>query len=115
MGRGDDIHSANSELFFMRVACAFKLNLHYIAWGNTIYGREVIMTLNAGEPPAHPDTMQRVQVAADMPASERPVIEMLDTRDPAFARIVNQVRAQKGAEFSICDIQVPTRLKSALN
>lgn len=112
MGRGEALDSANSEIFFMRGASSFRLGLQYTAWGNTVIGREVITSVNAGEPPANPDLMQEVQVAADMPATDRPVVEMLDTQSAAFAQLVEKVRQQKGADFSICDVQVPTRLKN---
>lgn len=111
MGRGEAQDSANSEIFFMRGASSFRLGLQYTAWGNAVIGREVITSVIAGEPPANPDIMQRVQVAADLPEGERPVVEMMDTQGPAFAQLVDQVRREKGADFSICDIQVPTRLK----
>ncbi|MDV6375419.1 peptidylprolyl isomerase [Deinococcus sp. ZS9-10] len=111
MGRGEALDSANSEIFFMRGASSFRLGLQYTAWGNAVIGREVVTTVVAGEPPANPDIMQRVQVAADMPEGQRPVVEMMDPQGPAFAQLVDTVQREKGADFSICDIQVPTRLK----
>lgn len=111
MGRGEALDSANSEIFFMRGASSFRLGLQYTAWGNTVSGRDVITALAAGEPPANPDIMQKVQVAADMPEADRPVVEMMDTQGPAFAELLNKARQDKGANFSICDVQVPTRLK----
>lgn len=110
MGRGKAVNSANSEIFFMRGASSSRLGLQYTAWGNTVIGRDVITSVVAGEPPDHPDTMQRVQVAADLPENQRPVVEMMDTRGPAFARLLERVRREKGADFSICDLQVPTRI-----
>ncbi|TSA80773.1 peptidylprolyl isomerase [Deinococcus detaillensis] len=111
MGRGEDVNSANSEIFFMRGASSFRLGLQYTAWGNAVIGREIITTVAAGEPPANPDMMQRVQVAADLPEGQRPNVEMMDTQSPAFAQLIAKVRREKGADFSICDVQVPTRLK----
>lgn len=111
MGRGKAVNSANSEIFFMRGAPSFRLGLQYSAWGNTVIGHDVIASVVAGEPPAHPDIMQRVQVAADLPEDLRPVVEMMDTQGAAFAHLVETVRREKGAEFSICDLQVPTRLR----
>lgn len=111
MGRGKAENSANSEIFFMRGASSFRLGLQYTAWGNVVIGRDVITTVAAGEPPANPDVMQRVQVAADLPMNQRPAVEMMDTQGPAFSRLIDTVRREKGLDFSICDIQVPTRLK----
>ena len=62
-----------------------------------------------GEPPASPDVMRKVRVAADLPAAERPKIEVMDERGAAFAALVDKVRRDKGADFSICDIEIPTR------
>ncbi|WP_081995046.1 peptidylprolyl isomerase [Deinococcus radiopugnans] len=110
MGRGKAVNSANSEIFFMRGASSFRLGLQYSAWGNTVIGRDVITLVAAGEPPAQPDIMQRVQVAADLPTDRRPVVEMMDTQGATFAHLIATVRREKGADFSICDLQVPTRL-----
>ena len=53
--------------------------------------------------------MRKVRVAADLPAAERPKIEVMDERGAAFAALVDKVRRDKGADFSICDIEIPTR------
>ncbi|GHG00546.1 peptidyl-prolyl cis-trans isomerase [Deinococcus piscis] len=110
MGRGDDIGSANSEIFFMRGASSFRLGLNYTAWGNTVIGEEVIRAVNAGEPPTQPDTMTRVRVLADLPAAERPTVQILDPDSATFQAQIAAKRAEKGADFSICDLKVPARL-----
>ena len=53
--------------------------------------------------------MRRVRVAADLPPAERPRIEVMDEHGEAFAALVERVRHEKGADFSICDIEVPIR------
>ncbi len=111
MGRGEAPDSANSEIFFMRGASSRRLDLQYTVWGNTVIGQEVIGALNVGEPPASPDIMRKVRVAADLPEAERPVVEAMDTTSPAFQAMINAARASKGADFTICDLQVPTRLR----
>ena len=80
--------------------------------GRAVSGLEVIRALPTGEPPAHPDHMLRVRVLADMPDAERPSILVLNTLSPQFWAIVDQARARRGADFSICDVDVPVRIVS---
>jgi peptidylprolyl isomerase len=55
--------------------------------------------------------MTRVRVAADMPAAEQPRLEVLNERGPAFARVVAAQRRKSGADFTVCDVTIPTRLR----
>ncbi|WP_147364115.1 peptidylprolyl isomerase [Deinococcus cavernae] len=107
MGRQHAPDSANSEIFFMR-GSAFRLNLNFTAWGNVVVGREVVEQMAVGEPPASPDLMLRVQVASDM--AQRPRVEAMDTNCTAFRELVQKTREARGADFSLSDVQVPTRL-----
>ncbi|WP_332769140.1 peptidylprolyl isomerase [Phenylobacterium sp.] len=108
MGRQEAITTANSEIFFMRQASR-RLDGDYTVWGRAVKGLEVIRAMAVGEPPAEPDRMIRVRVAADIPAIERPKAEVLDERGPAFKALVAKVRAAKGADFTVCDIEIPAR------
>ncbi|HEY8617045.1 peptidylprolyl isomerase [Phenylobacterium sp.] len=108
MGRQADPGTANSEIFFMREP-ARRLDHEYAVWGRVVFGLEAVRAMAVGEPPAEPDRMLRVRVAADLPAGERPKLEVMDTRGPAFARRVAAARAVKGADFTVCDLEVPTR------
>jgi peptidylprolyl isomerase len=108
MGRQADPGTANSEIFFMRAA-ARRLDHEYAVWGRVVQGLDVVRAVKVGEPPADPDRMVRVRVAADLPAAERPDLEILNERGPAFARAVAKLRQQKGAAFSVCDMTIPTR------
>ena len=112
MGRGPSVDSANSEIFFVRGLPAFQLGLRYTAWGNTVIGRDVISAVAVGEPPVTPDVMERVRVAADMPEAERPLVEKWDIQDPAFGRWVETIRREKGEDFTLSDLRVPTRLRT---
>lgn len=109
-GRGDDEGSANSEFFLMRAA-APRLNKRYTVWGRVLTGQAVVTALNVGEPPASPDRMLRVRVVADLPAAERPQVQVMSTTAPAFAALVAETRRTKAADFSICDIEVPVRAR----
>lgn len=108
MGRQAAETTANSEIFFMRDA-ARRLDRDYTVWGRVVVGLDVVRAMAVGEPPANPDTMTRVRVAADLPAAERPKVEVLDEAGPAFKALVDKTRAAKGADFTVCDIEIPTR------
>jgi peptidylprolyl isomerase len=110
MGRQEGIGTANSEIFFMR-APARRLDHDYTVWGRVVQGLDVVRAVKVGEPPADPDRMLKVRVAADLPPAERPRLEMLDPAGAAFRARVRAVRATKGADFSVCDLEAPVRPK----
>jgi peptidylprolyl isomerase len=108
MGRQAAPESANSEIFFMREA-ARRLDRDYTVWGRVVEGLDVVRAMNVGEPPPAPDRMVRVRVSSDLPVRERPRLEVMDTRGPAFAARAAATRAARGPDFSICDLEVPVR------
>lgn len=108
MGRQADPGTANSEIFFMR-APARRLDHEYTVWGRVVQGLDVVQAVAVGEPPKVPDLMLKVRVAADLPAAERPHLEVADTRGPAFQGRLAAVKRGKGATFSVCDLQLPVR------
>ncbi len=110
MGRDEAFDSANSEIFFMR-GSARRLDRLYTVFGMTISGYEIISTLTIGEPPAAPDTITRMKLAADLPEGERPFVEIMTADNPDFRKLVDDARTAKGADFTICDITVPVRVK----
>jgi peptidylprolyl isomerase len=108
MGRQEGVGTANSEIFFMR-APARRLDHDYTVWGRVVQGLDVVRAVKVGEPPSDPDRMLKVRVAADLPGAERPRLEMLDPAGHAFQARVRAARAAKGADFSVCDLEVPVR------
>ena len=110
MGRQAEPGTANSEIFFMRAA-ARRLDHEYTVVGRVISGLEAIRTVAAGEPPKVPDLMLKVRVVADLPAAERPRLEVMDVRGPAFRARLEALKRLKGPAFSVCDVEVPTRLR----
>lgn len=108
MGRQAGNDTANSEIFFMRDP-ARRLDHDYAVWGAVVQGLDVVRAVKVGEPPADPDRMLRVRVAADLPADERPRIEVMNERGPAFRKMVADLRANRGAAFSVCDVRLPSR------
>ena len=110
MGRQADPGTANSEIFFMR-ASARRLDHEYTVVGRTVSGLEAILAVAVGEPPKVPDLMLKVRMMADLPEAERPRLEVMDTRGPAFQARVAALKREKGAAFSICDVEVPSRIR----
>src|SRR5262245_2882135 len=65
MARTSDPNSANSQ-FFIDFAPAPHLNGQYTVWGQVVEGMEFVDQLAPGEPPATPDKIVKMQVAADV-------------------------------------------------
>lgn len=104
--------SANAQYFFMR-GRASNLDATFSAWGRVILGREVVAAIQDGSPPPTPDTIKSARVMADIPAAQRPAIEVMDTRGPAFAEVLAKVKAERREVFSVCDVEVPARTPGA--
>jgi peptidylprolyl isomerase len=111
MGRSAAPNSANSEFFLMRDAWP-SLDKRYTPVGRVVLGLTAVRSLKTGEPVKNPDVMTKVRVLADIPERERPVIEVQDTRGPAFQAQVAEVRRRKGADFSACDLTLKARIVS---
>jgi len=109
----DDPDTANSQFFLMRGANDW-LERKFTVWGRVVVGLDVVRALNVGEPPANPDLMTRVRVAADLPEAERPTVEIADTASTGFAREVEKARKARekaGQPFSLCDVEVAARVR----
>lgn len=63
--RSQNPNSADSQ-FFICFAPAPHLNGQYTVWGKVIEGMEEVDKIAKGEPPANPDKMVKVRVAADI-------------------------------------------------
>ncbi len=63
--RSANPHSANSQ-FFINFRDNHFLNGQYTVYGRVIAGMEHVDRIARGEPPAHPDRMITVRVAADV-------------------------------------------------
>ena len=62
--RSQDPNSANSQ-FFINFSDNVFLNGQYTVYGQVIEGMEHVDAITKGEPPADPDTMIAVKIAAD--------------------------------------------------
>ena len=65
MARAQSPDSADSQ-FFICFDDATFLDRQYTVWGRVIEGMENVDKINRGEPPAKPDKMLSVRVAADL-------------------------------------------------
>jgi peptidylprolyl isomerase len=108
MGRQEAPGSANSEIFFMRDP-ARRLDHDYTVIGRVVVGQDVVRAIAVGEPPPDPDRMIQVRLLADIALPERPRWERMDEQDPEFAAEIARLRAAEGADFTICDLEVPVR------
>lgn len=114
MARGDVEDSANSQFFLMRDAYP-SLDKRYSVWGRVVSGLEVVRAIKVGEGAggivaAPTDRMTRVRVASDLPEGERPTVRILDTTSPEFRARMDAVRVARGADFSICDLDLPAQV-----
>lgn len=111
MARDEGPDTANSQFFLMREAYP-SLEKRYSVWGRVVQGLDVVRAIKTGEPvPAPQDRMVRVRLASDLPAGEHVAVERRDAASPAFARRVAQVRARRGADFSVCDVEPSVRVR----
>ncbi len=107
MARDENPDSANSQFFLMRQAYP-SLDKRYTAFGRVVSGLEAVRAIKAGEPVAAPqDMMSRVRVLSDIPAAERPSVRLIDPAGPWFKAHLAAVRSSKGADFSVCDLDLP--------
>lgn len=65
MARTPDPHSANSQ-FFITFEAAPWLNGEYTLFGRVVDGMEHVDAIARGEPPADPDRIVRLRIAADV-------------------------------------------------
>jgi peptidylprolyl isomerase len=64
MARTSDPNSANSQ-FFINFVETPHLDGQYTVWGQVVEGMEYVDQIAPGEPPANPDQIIKMQVAAD--------------------------------------------------
>jgi peptidylprolyl isomerase len=109
MARGQAENTANSQFFFMRASYP-SLDGRYTVWGRVVWGGEAVAAVAIGEPPETPDKMLQVRVAADVPVTERAPLFVLRHDSPDFRQLLERTRKERGADFSVCDVQIPVRV-----
>jgi len=110
MARGEELASGNSQFFLMR-STTVELNGSYTVFGRVVAGLDVVRSIKTGEPVPQPqDKMTTVRVLADIPAGERPDVQVLRTDSPAFqAQAAAQIAADPN--FDICDLEIPSLVR----
>ena len=114
MARDENPDSANSQFFLMRQPYP-SLDKRYSVWGRVVSGLDVVRAIKVGDGDngavtADPDRITRVRIASDLPETERPNVQVLDAASPTFRTLSESVRAARGADFSICDIDLPVQV-----
>jgi peptidylprolyl isomerase len=109
MARAEQENSANSQFFIMRQPNT-ALDKRYTIFGRVVWGMDAVMRIAIGNPPPNPDRMLAVRIAADVPESERAPIFVLRTDGPQFRDLIEETRRERRADFSVCDVQIPTRV-----
>lgn len=109
MARSQDPNSANSQ-FFLMTGINDSLNGQYTPFGRVLAGLDVVRALKPGSSTANgrvedPDLMTRARTAAALPERQRPAVRVRPPASPAFTAMVEQVRAERGTRFTICDLQ----------
>ncbi len=69
MARSASPNSANSQFFICFDDCSF-LNKQYTVWGQVMEGMQFVDQIKRGEPPANPDKIVKMTVAADEAKTE---------------------------------------------
>lgn len=111
MARDEDNNSANSQFFLMRQPYP-SLDKRYTAFGRVVSGLSVVRAIKTGEPvPVPQDQMLKVRLLSDIPEGERPKVRLIDPKGPWFASEAQRLRALKGADFSVCDIDLPAEVR----
>ena len=109
MARAEPENSANSQFFIMRQPNT-ALDKRYTIFGRVVWGMDAVMRIAVGNPPPAPDRMLAVRIAADLPEAERAPIYVLRTDSPQFRDLIEETRRERRADFSVCDVQIPTRV-----
>lgn len=110
MARSTQPDTANSQFFIMRHTYPL-LDGNYTVVGRVLGGPDVVRAIKTGEPVPDPrDVMTRVRMLADIPAAERPKVQVLDTAGPAFKAILEAARAAGAGPATACDIAVPVKI-----
>jgi peptidylprolyl isomerase len=109
--RDEDVNSANSQFFLMRQPYP-SLDKRYTAYGRVLTGLDVVRAIKTGEPVEKPqDQMTKVRLLADIPPAERPTVRVVDTGSAWFRAEVARQRAARGADFSVCDVELAVDIR----
>jgi peptidylprolyl isomerase len=109
MARASSPDSANSQFFLMRQVNT-NLDRKYTPFGRVVSGLDVVRRLQVGEPPASPDKMLKVRILADIPAGERPTVQLLDPKGGAFKALMKKNDIANSFDHAICAVDMPVQV-----
>lgn len=109
LAHDDRPNSGESQVFFMTVH-AQNLDSTFTAWGRVVIGMDVIAGLAPGQPPESPDRLVTARIAADLPADQRPVLEVLNPAGPTVTRQVRDLVRARNMSADPCDVTLTGRL-----
>jgi peptidylprolyl isomerase len=122
--RGNEPDSSNGTSLYAIIGQAPRaLDLNITVVGRVVQGMEALSSLPRGpgamgfyEKPEQAIAITRARLLADMPASERPAIEVMRTDTPTWAALVEASRhaigpwaVRSALHSNICNRSVPTR------
>lgn len=122
-GRSDTIDSSNgTELYAVIGHAPRGLDLNITVVGRVIKGMELLSALPRGtaamgfyDKPEQRTGIQRVRLLAEVPAAERPALQVLKTESATWTRLLDARRFRGGwfvhspGHVDICSAAVPTR------
>jgi peptidylprolyl isomerase len=124
-GRSDSIDSSNgSELYAIIGNAPRALDLNITVVGKVLQGIELLSALPRGGPrmgfydqPEQRTPITRTRLAADMPASERPVLQVMRTDSASWRELLDTRRYRSGwyvhsfGRTDVCAAGVPVKVK----
>jgi peptidylprolyl isomerase len=128
VGRGDTPESGNgTELYVVIGNAPRHLDRNVTVVGRVLEGVELLSTLPRGTAPLgfYADPKQnvpitRMRLVADLPAAERPALEVLRTDTPTFSAYVESRRNRRESWFvrpagyvELCNVGIPVRAAAA--
>lgn len=125
MARDTDPDTGGTEFYVPIGHAPRRLDRNLTAFGRVLEGMQYLQKLNRGDPKvdsgvikdeAKRDPIVRVQMAADMPRSERPEVQVMDTASKAFADFKAQRRnpapdfyKRPAANLDVCAFNAPVQ------
>ena len=110
MARASSPDSANSQ-FYLMTGRNDMLNGSYTTFGRVVQGLDVVRSLKPGSDAEDgkvgdgADVMTKVQLASALPEGQRPSVRVAVPGSARFNAAVEAARAERGAQFGICDVQ----------
>ncbi len=116
MARSTDPNSANSQFFLVIGDARQSLDTRYTVWGWIVEGINSARRIERGEPPKRPTPIVRMRMAADLPAAERPDIQVMKSDSPAFLQYIKAAGYVDATGFvkDLCDIKPPRKVKGKI-